>query len=271
MRNSASYGARDMPTIKEELIGHLETAISTCTQGVWHIAKYRTHRAGIEDGALWWVHAGMTETVIDTAPEFLLHYMPHMEHMPSDAGVIVWDGGTDQVAPWGDAPASISDASPFMVSTPATIQIVGAAWVREDLYMLIGTSRGRIWREVEGNTGLYARLSRLLVTTWAVAREPSIGDVRPYRPGTQGAAATGAARDTRAINAVYVRERPHGGGAGASRRGMGHRVEVRGYWRMQHYGPGNQNIRPVFVAAHMRGPDGAPVKEPRPSVHIVKE
>ena len=76
---SASYGARDMPTIKKELIGHLETAISTCTQGVWHIAKYRTHRAGIEDGTLWWVHAGMTETVIDTAPEFLLHYMPHME------------------------------------------------------------------------------------------------------------------------------------------------------------------------------------------------
>lgn len=268
---SASYGARDMPTIKQELIGHIETAISTCTQGVWHIAKYRTHRAGIEDGALWWVHAGMTETVIDTAPEFLLHYMPHVEHMPSDAGVIVWDGGTDQVAPWGDAPDSISDASPFMVSTPATIQIVGAAWVREDLYMLLGTSRGRIWREVEGNTGLYARLSRLLVTTWAVAREPSVGDVRPYRPGTQGAAATGAARDTRAINAVYVRERPHGGGAGVSRRGMGHRVEVRGYWRMQHYGPGNQRVRPVYVAAHMRGPDGTPVEEPRPSVHIVKE
>lgn len=51
MRNSVSYGARDMPAIKKELIGHLETAISTCTQGVWHIAKYRTHRAGIEDGA----------------------------------------------------------------------------------------------------------------------------------------------------------------------------------------------------------------------------
>lgn len=206
MRNSASYGARDMPTIKEELIGHLETAISTCTQGVWHIAKYRTHRAGIEDGALWWVHAGMTETVIDTAPEFLLHYMPHIEHMPSDAGVIVWDGGTDQVAPWGDAPDSISDASPFMVSTPATIQIVGAAWVREDLYALLGTSRGHTWREVEGNTGLYARLSRLLVTTWAVAREPSIGEIRPYRPRTQGAIPAGVARDTRAINAVYVRE-----------------------------------------------------------------
>lgn len=241
---SASYGARDMPTIKKELIGHLETAISTCTQGVWHIAKHRTHRAGIEDGALWWVHKGMTETVIDTAPEFPLHYMPHIEHMP--------------------------DASPFMVSNPATIQIVGAAWVREDLYMLLGTSRGRIWREVEGNTGLHARLSRLLVTTWAVAREPSIGDIRPYRPRAQGDTATGAASDARAINAVYVRERPHGNGAGGSRRGMGHRVEVRGYWRMQHYGPGNQRIRPVFVAAHMRGPDGAPV-ESRPSVHIVKE
>ena len=158
-----------------------------------------------------------------------------------------------------------------MVSTPATIQIVGAAWVREDLYMLLGTSRGRIWREVEGNTGLYARLSRLLVTTWTVAREPSIGDVRPYRPRPQGAAATGAAHDTRTINAVYVRERPHGGGTGGSRRGMGHRVEVRGYWRMQHYGPGNQRIRPVYVAAHMRGPDGAPVEESRPAVHIVKE
>lgn len=46
MRN----GPRDMPAIKQELIGHLETAISTCTQGVWYIAKYRAHRAGIEDG-----------------------------------------------------------------------------------------------------------------------------------------------------------------------------------------------------------------------------
>ena len=38
-----------------------------------------------------------------------------------------------------------------------------------------------------------------------------------------------------------------------------------------HQATRNQRIRPVYVAAHMRGPDCAPVEESRPSVHVVKE
>lgn len=38
---------------------------------------------------------------------------------------------------------------------------------------------------------------------------------------------------------------------------------VRGHWRQQRVGPGRKYVKPVFVAPHIKGPDGAPLKTER--------
>ena len=38
------------------------------------------------------------------------------------------------------------------------------------------------------------------------------------------------------------------------------RVGVRGHWRNQAYGPNRSLRKPIFIAEHFRGPDGAPIK-----------
>lgn len=38
-----------------------------------------------------------------------------------------------------------------------------------------------------------------------------------------------------------------------------HRWVVRGHWRRQRVGPGRQEIRPTWIAPHVKGPDGAPL------------
>jgi hypothetical protein len=58
----------------------------------------------------------------------------------------------------------------------------------------------------------------------------------------------------------------HSGGGGGSR---SVRWWVSGHWRSQPYGPQRSLRRPVWIAAHVRGPQGAPLRAPRPTVVAV--
>lgn len=40
-----------------------------------------------------------------------------------------------------------------------------------------------------------------------------------------------------------------------------HRWIVRGHWRQQAYGPGRSERRNIYIAPHVKGPEGAPMIE----------
>jgi hypothetical protein len=42
-----------------------------------------------------------------------------------------------------------------------------------------------------------------------------------------------------------------------------------GYWRRQHYGPGGSLVKALWIKPYWKGPKGAPVLPPRPTVQVV--
>ncbi len=44
---------------------------------------------------------------------------------------------------------------------------------------------------------------------------------------------------------------------------------VSGHWRSQPHGPARSLRRPIFVAAHLKGPEGAPIRRPRRRVYVL--
>lgn len=61
-----------------------------------------------------------------------------------------------------------------------------------------------------------------------------------------------------AVRVIQLRRAPSPGGAGESDREYHHQWIVRGHWRQQWY-PGRQVHRPVWIAPHVKGPEGAPL------------
>ena len=59
------------------------------------------------------------------------------------------------------------------------------------------------------------------------------------------------------VRVISLRRRD-GGGDGSSDREYAHRWIVRGHWRQQWY-PSREVHRPVWIAPHIKGPDGAPL------------
>jgi hypothetical protein len=59
------------------------------------------------------------------------------------------------------------------------------------------------------------------------------------------------------------------GDADGDGRAYRHRWVVRGHWRSQYY-PSRQTNRPIWIADHIKGPDGAPILDPDKLVNILR-
>lgn len=106
----------------------------------------------------------------------------------------------------------------------------------------------------------------LLAAVALLSRQENIAEVStvvPDRAERRRAARSGRDAAVRVVR-LHPRHTAHGAGSGA----MTVRTIVRGHWRNQPYGPGRAERRPVWIAPHLRGPDGAPLVV-RPTVRVV--
>lgn len=99
-----------------------------------------------------------------------------------------------------------------------------------------------------------------LVAIMALAKEPRLAtttDEEPDRASRRRAKRAGI--DLGATRVIYAR--PSSGGHNGSGEGHAykHRWIVSGHWRSQPYGEGMKLRRPVYIAPHVKGPDGAPL------------
>lgn len=99
-----------------------------------------------------------------------------------------------------------------------------------------------------------------LMSVMALAREPRLAtttDEEPDRASRRRAKRAGI--DLGATRVIYAR--PSIGGHAGSGEGHAykHRWIVSGHWRSQPYGEGMKLRRPVYIAPHVKGPDGAPL------------
>lgn len=65
-------------------------------------------------------------------------------------------------------------------------------------------------------------------------------------------------QDPRPVRVINLRRASHSTGAGESEREYHHQWIVRGHWRQQWY-PSREVHRPVWIAPHIKGPEGAPL------------
>jgi hypothetical protein len=154
-----------------------------------------------------------------------------------------------------------------------------AGWSRQDLkdhargtllglyghlmsaHTLVLAEAGEPVHDEGGHVSVAARLSAvwlLMGQDLIASREAAVVDgpvVRAYER---------AGRDVPEVTLVDLRRRhvvkdeQAGGGSGREYR---HRWVTRGHWRNQAYGPGRALHRPVWIASHVKGPEGAPLLE----------
>lgn len=61
------------------------------------------------------------------------------------------------------------------------------------------------------------------------------------------------------VRVISLRRQASEPSGGGDSRDWHHRWMVRGHWRMQPFGPGRERVRPVWIAPHIKGPEGAPL------------
>lgn len=100
-------------------------------------------------------------------------------------------------------------------------------------------------------------LAPVLRATWLLMQQPlaRAAEVVPNRASQKRLRRAG--QEPKPVRVIELR-RPVGGGSGDGQREYHHQWIVRGHWRQQWY-PGRQVHRPVWIAPHIKGPEGAPM------------
>lgn len=101
-------------------------------------------------------------------------------------------------------------------------------------------------------------LLALLLSTWLLMRQPLAEDaaVQPDRAARKRLARAG--HEPAPVRVIELRRPKTTSGHGDSDREYHHQWIVRGHWRQQWH-PKRQVHRPVWIAPHIKGPEGAPL------------
>ncbi|MFF4338118.1 hypothetical protein [[Kitasatospora] papulosa] len=111
----------------------------------------------------------------------------------------------------------------------------------------------------EEDGGGQGPLLAALRSMWLLMHQPltEVVTVEPERSAATRLRKAG--REPAAVRVIELRRPKNAGGAsGDSNREYHHQWIVRGHWRQQWY-PARQVHRPVWIAPHVKGPDGAPM------------
>lgn len=216
---------------------------------------------------MWFVSRDMTTLAVHTA----LHEKPPEVEAPSSTGFVIFDGGVDF-----ECSPGVPDV--HVVAVQWVIQIdrqrkrhTGVALFTDDrnvrealrcplpLAPVLDHSLGELLEGVLGTIG------DILDAVWALSAEPTVCDVvKPTRPApVEPLPPRVVDRAVRDVRMVVLRERRETGpsteGGHGSRRGYSHRFIVRGFWRMQAYGPKHSLRRRQWIPPFVKGPADKPL------------
>lgn len=235
-------------------------------------------------GDLFFVGADMVELAqhaVKTLPDFTLQ----PEDLPSKCGFIVFETPIGTVKPeglvpdgppeysiaaasWGHFTAQARDAKPGLwiswYSDRKALSRPDAGWptryvfdhecvtpfaVENTEFFDVGT--GQMLERVPA-------LPDVLRATWLLMAQPiaHAEDVQTYRAARRRLERAG--HEPAAVRVIRLRRAVRPSGAGESDRVFHHSWIVRGHWRQQWY-PSRGVHRPVWIAPHVKGPEGAPL------------
>lgn len=237
-------------------------------------------------GDLYFVGADMVELAqhaVKTLPDFKLE----PEDLPSKSGFIVFEkpigtvkpegiapGGPPEysiaAASWGHftAPSQVKDAKPGLwiswYSDRRALKRPDAGWPTRYVFDHECVTPFAVDHTEFFDVGTGEMLERVpalpdvLRATWLLMQQPiaRTTDVETYRAARRRLERAG--HEPATVRVIQLRRAEHPGGAGASDREYHHQWIVRGHWRQQWY-PSREVHRPVWIAPHVKGPEGAPL------------
>lgn len=229
--------------------------------------------------------------VVAAAAESMPWHRIGREHLPAEQGLLVWDtppatidtpelaaqlplrgcvwtighvgGRLGVLAGYCTGAADLSAALVTAGADP------GPGWVGTVPPLLVAVYAGiplgadveELRRAFDDTTGDLEPASRVLVTTWLLMAQPIAVEAteRIDRAGARQLARAGSA-PAQPVRVIHLRRatRPRAGETDEPGRLYRHRWVVRGHWRQQWYPSRDQHV-PIWITAHIAGPDGAPL------------
>lgn len=284
--------AVDVPEFRAELIDYMRSDLGAGMFGIFkdmgllpvggttqQIAAAETKRLA---GDLYFVGADMVELArhaVKSLPEFKLA----PEDLPSKSGFIVFETPIGTVkqdlvkadvpkeysiaaASWGHFSAGRGNTGAWIswYSDQRAIAQPAAPWPTRYVFdhefiVPFEVQHTSFVDPFHGEVldGVPQLLDRLRVT-WLLMQQPiaQVERVETYRAARRRLERAG--HEPAAVRVIRLRRAAHAPGPGESEREYRHTWIVRGHWRQQWY-PSREVHRPVWIAPHVKGPEGAPL------------
>lgn len=222
----------------------------------------------IDEAELFHVAASMTE-LVRAASSSLEVFTPLPEDAPNETGFLVFNGDTGQSIRFDDgcetrirAVIWAASREKFMVipvAEPHGEMSLGRLVAYPDMHWMANFGEELENAEIENTSIQDLRILSLLLTTWLLMQQPlaEVSEVEPDRAVRKRLRRLN--QEPAAVRVIELRRPKHSGSEpGESSREYHHRWITRGHWRQQWYAT-RQVHRPVWIAPHVKGPEGAPM------------
>ena len=227
-------------------------------------------QAAIDAVTLFHVTAPMTELVC-TASESLELFTPDRDDLPSPGGMVIFDGRIPKKIRFEDGCTTyLRGALWFTHSERPELTIMPIAEPHDGIqvpgrlvaypFAYFGAVLGKKMHANTADSALWnVDIVSLLLTTWLLMKQPLAEDaeVQPDRAARRRLRRAG--HEPAPVRVIELRRPKTSGHANSeSNREYHHRWITRGHWRQQWH-PKRQLHRPVWIAPHIKGPEGAPL------------
>jgi len=109
----------------------------------------------------------------------------------------------------------------------------------------------------------------VLKAIWLLMSQ-SLAEVETVKVGPPPQRRRGPALPRPEVRVIKLRRPAGASGGAADGREWQHRWMVRGHWRMQPWGPNRERVRPVWIAPHLKGPEGKPMLGGEKVYHLAR-
>lgn len=230
----------------------------------------------IIDGELFFVSDDML-SLARQAAKTLPNYELQPEDLPSPAGVMLFDGSLDadgQTHPrtlvtwgpsvWFDEKTPAVWLSVYVDFGPPRQSVLETRFFYDAEFLWTFGPLGLDPVPLEGGgaiipeTALVRQWPAIVKTTWTLMQQPLVDIATPTVPRSERKRLDRRGESSDGIRVVQLRRARSDGKPGGADSPYHHQWLVRGHWRQQWYSSRNVH-RPVWVAPHVKGPEGAPM------------
>ena len=233
---------------------------------------------------LYYVSTAMTQLALSAA-QTLPPFVSAPEDYPSAIGFAFFNDGVPVT--WGNMPCRVHAASWQVLATGALVAFfidlqsvmhempeaevarqlrsLGARadglWFNDIVRVYSGFNEGGLTadeEELRAQSPVAATMIPVLRSTLLLMQQPlaCVSEVEADRAARKRLRRAG--QEPKPVRVIELRRPQHTGERGDGDREYHHQWIVRGHWRQQWY-PARQVHRPVWIAPHIKGPDGAPL------------